>query len=139
MVRVIVAIALAVLLTACGITGDKPPAILVERALSMQLSQTQEELSQQLRLAYQPDVAVQKLKISAQLPLKIQSLQSFQVKGTCDYTVKLPTQNRTERNIPFEVFLQRQQEGKTWRLATLKPGENGDRDWVTQRIPTETF
>jgi hypothetical protein len=139
MLRVIVAIALTMVLSACGITGAKPPTDLVERALALQLSQTQEELSQQLRLGYLPDVTIQRLKIADQSSLQIQSLQAFQVNGTCDYTVKLPTQSRTQRQVPFEVFLQRQAEGKTWRLAALKADETGDRVWVTQRIPGETF
>jgi hypothetical protein len=36
------------------------------------------------------------------------------------------------------VYLQRQIEGKTWRVAQLQPGdgERGDR-WVTQLISTD--
>jgi hypothetical protein len=139
MLRVFVAIALVFFLTACSNVGTSPDSALIERALSLQLSQTQEELSQQLRLSYLPDVTIQKLNVFERSPLKIQNLQSFQIKGTCDYLVKLPTQNRTQRKAPFEVFLQRQKEGKTWRLAMQKPDETGDRVWVTQRIPTETF
>jgi hypothetical protein len=64
----------------------------------------------------------------------IQDLQSFRVQGTYDYTVKLPTQQVTQRQNPFEVYLQRQQEGKTWRVARLQTNEVGEQVWVTQRV-----
>jgi hypothetical protein len=104
----------------------------------MQLSQTQEELSQQLHLDLQPDVEIKRLRIQTQTPLLIQNLQAFRVSGVCDYGVQLAARSRIEHNVPFEVFLQRQSEAKTWRLALQKP-QDGEFVWVTQRIPTDKF
>jgi hypothetical protein len=139
MKRVIWAIALSLLLTACGTVGVKLPQDLVEQAIALQLSQTQQELSQQLRLDLQPEIQIRRVKISEKKPLQIQELQAYQVKGTCDYTIQLPKRAITQRQAPFEVYLQRQKEGKTWRLAFIKTNENDEPIWATQRIFTDMF
>lgn len=138
MLRLVWTIGLALLLTGCATTGLQPNSSLVQQAIGLQLSQTQQELRQQLHLDQSADITVNRVTIAQQTPLQIENLPSYHVTGTCDFTVKLPKRDLTERNTPFEVYLQRQSEGKTWRLATLKPGEDGS-TWVTQRIPTAQF
>jgi hypothetical protein len=133
--RVFCAIALAVLLTACGGVGGGPGRQLVERAIAIQLSQTQQQLSKQLRLNTQPSsITINRVSIAEKTPLEIGDLQAYRVKGTYDYTIKLPTHRVTQRENPFEVYLQRQKEGKTWRLAKQQISEGGEPTWVTQRI-----
>ncbi|NJP10319.1 MAG: hypothetical protein HC866_13285 [Leptolyngbyaceae cyanobacterium RU_5_1] len=140
MLRVIWAIALALLLTACGPSAPEPTTQLVEQAIALQLNQAQQELSQQLRLDSPPtDIRVSRIKITQQTPLTIQNLQSYHIKGTCDFTVKRPKHSVTQHQTPFEVYLQRQMEGKTWRLASLKTNEDHQSVWVTQRIPSSQF
>lgn len=135
MLRVILAIALVWLLTACGGTGSEPRAELVEQAIAWQLSQTQQELSQQLRLPFTPDaIQVSHVKVTQQTPLKIQNLPSYRVKGTCDFTIKRPKNSTSQRDVPFEVYLQRQAEEKTWRVADLKANEAGNLTWLTQPL-----
>lgn len=139
-IRAIWAIALALVLTACGFVGGKPNTELIEQAIALQLSQTQQELSQQLRLDDQPiSIRINRIKIAEQTPLQINQLQSYHLLGICDFTVKFAQRSITQQDAPFEVYLQRQQEGKTWRVASLKSNENGELTWVTQRIPTEQF
>jgi len=140
MVRVMWAIALAFLLTACGAVGQTPGKDLVEQAIALQLGQVQQELSQQLRLDEQPsELKINRVAISEQIPLKINNLPSFHILGSCDYTVKLPNRSIPQRNIPFEVYLQRQQEGKTWRVAFPRMTDTGELSWLTQRIPTAVY
>lgn len=140
MVRVICAIALAILLTACGTLGQGPGKDLVEQALILQLEQVQQELSQQLRLGEQStEFKINRIAISTQTPLTINNLAAFHIVGSCNYTVKLPDHAIPQRKIPFEVYLQRQQEGKTWRVAFPRTTENGDLTWITQRIPTAVY
>ncbi len=137
MVRVILAIALAFVLSACSLAGATPEIAVVERAIALQLNQTQEQLSQQLRLDTQPAITVNRIRITDQTPLTIQDLQSYRVKGTCSYTVKLSKRSQTQQQAPFEVYLQRQQEGKNWRLA-YPDNKDGKSSWITYRIPTGT-
>jgi hypothetical protein len=139
MLRGFLAIALVLLLTACNVAGVEPNKALVERAIALQLEQAQTELSQQLRLDTPTEIRIKHLTITEQTPLTIQNLPSYRVKGNCDFTVNLPKRSVTQRQIPFEVYLQRQKEGKTWRRAFLKTNDNGDSFWASQRIPSKTF
>ncbi len=133
--RFFCAIVLVVLLTACGGVGGGPNRQLVERAIELELGQTQQLLSKQLRLDFAPEsITVKRLKITNQAPLEIGNLQGYRVTGIYDYTVQLPTRKVTQRENPFEVYLQRQKEGKTWRLAKPQVSEDGEPTWVTQRI-----
>lgn len=135
MLRVILAIGLAWLLTACSGAGTELRAELVEQAIAWQLSQTQQELSQQLRLPVTPDgIRVSHVKVTQQTPLKIQNLPSYQVRGTCDFTIKRPKHTLTQRQVPFEVYLQRQTAEKTWRAAYPKVNEAGEPTWLTQPL-----
>jgi hypothetical protein len=128
------ALVLAVLLTACGLPIGGPSHRLVERAIEQQLHQTQAALNQQLRLNVQPtDLEIKQVVIAEQTPLTIEDLKAFRVRGTYNITTKLPTRQITQQN-PFEVYLQRQKEGKTWRLAHPETDDNGQSLWVTQRL-----
>ncbi len=129
-------IALAVLITACGSVGKGPTRQLVEQAIALQLSQTQQALGKQLKLSpVDSTIAVQHVTVTAQTPLIIDSLPAFRVQGIYDFTVKLPTREVSQRQNPFEVYLQRQAEGKTWRAARLETDEVGAPIWITQRLP----
>lgn len=140
MLRGIWAIVLVILLTACGAVGQTPRKDLVEQAIALQLNQVQQELSQQLRLVdSSANINVNRVAIAKQIPLKINDLSSFHILGSCDYTIKLPNHSVSQKEIPFEVYLQRQQEGKTWRVAFPKETQEGELTWVTQRIPTAVY
>jgi hypothetical protein len=132
MIRVILAMMLAVLLTACG-AGNAPDRTLVEKAIALQLSQTQQELTQQLFRGTISPVAAQisHVKIKQQRHLAIADLDGYRVRGTYDLTLDLPKQKVSQRQNRFEIYLQQQSEGKTWKLA--RPLAGGE-DWVTQVI-----
>jgi len=129
------AIVLVILLTACGLPIGAPSHHLVERAIVLQLRQTQAALNQQLRLDVQPtDLEIRRVVIADQTPMTIEDLKAFRVRGTYNVTTKLPTRQITEQQNPFDVYLQRQKEGKTWHLARLQADDNGEPTWLTQRI-----
>lgn len=133
----VLAILLTVLLVACSPLAVAPSNQLVQQALALELTQTQQELHQQLRLDHpedQPEIS--RLVIQEMTPLVIQGLQSFHVRGTYNLTVHLSDRRVTQSQNPFDLYLQRQPEGKTWRLAHYVPeGEDGP-TWLTQLIPT---
>jgi hypothetical protein len=87
----------------------------VEKAIALQLEKTQQQLNQQLDLDFQ-GFKINHLSITQEKPLTIQNLITYQVRGTYDLTFKLPKRKLTQANKPFEVYLQLQKEGKTWRL-----------------------
>jgi len=137
-IRMGLVLLLSLSLTACG--GQMPDRSLVEKAIALQFSQTQAELAQQLRVssANQPSFSFSEVKIEARQPLQIDQFRGFRVEGTYELTLVYPNRSVVQRHNPFEVYLQRQAEGKTWRLARLQvgrsPAGNPDNYWVTQLI-----
>ncbi len=117
MIRKILAIALMLFLTGCGSIGNTPTLDLVRRAISIQVSQTQQELAQQLQLDTPPTWEIRGLSIQQQEVIRLDRLTTFHLRGTYNLRLQLPTQQVTRRKTPFDVYLQRQAEGKTWRLA----------------------
>jgi hypothetical protein len=108
---------------------------LVQQAIALELGQTQQELSQQLRLNDEPrKVQINRVIVTDESPLTIQGLDAYRVQGTYDYTATLPSRKVAQRNNSFDVYLQRQREGKTWRLAKQIKGDDGQPKWVTRRI-----
>lgn len=136
-VRVFIVVGLISFLTACG-PGGGPSSGLVKKAIALQLTQVQQELSQQLSASsiQASSVNIDRVNITEQEALPIEDLEGYRVRGTYNLTLKTKHRRVTQRQNPFEVYLQRQAEGKTWRLARPQPlaDEPGDR-WATQLIP----
>ncbi|MFM7450795.1 MAG: hypothetical protein ACKO24_19605 [Leptolyngbyaceae cyanobacterium] len=130
----LIAILLVLMLTACS-RGTEPTRSLVQQAIALELGQAQQELGQQLRLESEATRSqINRVTITNEAPLIIEGLEAYRVRGTYDYTTALPSRKVIQRNNPFDIYLQRQQEGKTWRLAKQIKGDNGQPRWVTRRI-----
>ena len=134
-VRLIVTLILLAMLTACGVSGQAPSMQLVEKALAFQLHLTQNQFTQQLHSS-PPRFEIAQLQITDTKPLIIQDLPAYHVQGTYNLIAKLPHQTVTQQNNLFEVYLQRQKEGKTWRLARPQADIKDSRlVWLTYLIP----
>ena len=110
------------------------PTDLVRQAIVLQLTQANEILTQQLGLADQEvaNFQVDNLIITQEKSITIQNLPALQVRGTYNLTVNSPKQRVKKFRNPFEIYLQVQAEGKTWRLA--RPiAQDGD-TWATRII-----
>lgn len=122
MSRLILTAILLGLLTACGISGIEPSTQVVQRGLikfnelvALQLNQTaRQQLSGRPQL---PGFKINRLVITEQQPLVIQDLPAYRVQGTYNLTIRLPKRRVTQQQNPFDIYLQRQKEGKTWRLV----------------------
>jgi len=121
MIRFVFTAILLILVTACTSIALLPTPELVQKAIAFQLEQTQQQLNQQLDLNFQK-VNIQRISITQQQPLSIENLPAYRVKGNYDFTVKLPKRSFQQIEKPFEVYLQIQKEGKSWRL--LIPEKN---------------
>lgn len=131
MVRLVL-IGLLVLLSACS-AGITPSNQVLQRGLALQLKQTQQQLSEQLGLDVK-DFEIKRVKITQLYPLEIQNLPANHVQGTYDITIQLPKRRVTQHN-SFDIYLQRQKEGKTWRLAIPKvTGDDNQLVWFTYLI-----
>jgi hypothetical protein len=120
MVRLFVT-GILVFLTACSSIVLLPTYDLVQKAIALQVEQTQQQLSQKLDLDFQA-FDIQGLSITQQKPLTIENLPAYRVRGTYNLIVKLPKRSFTQAQKPFELYLQIQKEGKSWRL--LLPDKN---------------
>jgi len=113
-------ILLLTVLTACG--GNTPPKGLapgkeiVKHAIERQLTLTEDRLTAQLDRPSVTDFKVERLNIKTLTPLYIADLPAYQIRGTYTLKLNLPRQEVTQDKNEFEVYLQRQVEGKTWRL-----------------------
>jgi hypothetical protein len=135
MMRLVLMGILLVLLAACGTSSMEPSSQLVQRALTLQLSQIQQHLSQQLQSSAPRSFEIDRLVIKEKQPLVIGDLPAYQVRGSYDLTIQLPRKRITQQHNPFEVYLQRQQEGKTWRLALPQSsGKDTNKVWRTYSI-----
>jgi len=112
---------LIIFLTACSSIALLPTPELVQKAIALQLEQTQQQLNQQLDLNFQK-FNIQRISITQEQPLTIENLPAYRVQGNYDFTVKLPKRSFKQVEKPFEVYLQIQKEGKSWRL--LIPEKN---------------
>lgn len=134
MVRLVFIAILLVLLTACGSIGLLPTSQLVQKAIALQLSQTQQQLNQQLNLDFQ-GFEIKRLAITQEKPLTIENLPAFRVRGTYDLILKLPNRQLKQLQQPFDLYLQIQKEGKTWRLLLPdKGGKDTQRLWRSYLI-----
>jgi len=121
MIRFVFTVILLILVTGCTSLALLPTPELVQKAIAIQLEQTQQQLNQQLDLNFQK-FNIQRISITQQQPLTIENLPAYRVQGNYDFTVKLPKRSFKQLEKPFEVYLQIQQEGKSWRL--LIPEQN---------------
>jgi hypothetical protein len=105
MIKLIFTTILIIFLTACTTIALLPTPELVQKAIALQLEQTQQQLNQQLDLNFQK-FNIQRISITQQQPLTIENLPAYRVQGNYDFTVKLPKRSFKQLEKPFEVYLQ---------------------------------
>lgn len=136
MVRLILTAILLVVLTACGTVGLEPSSQVVQRAL-VKLNEVialQLDEPQQLNFDFK-GFEINRVAITQQEPLVIQNLPAYHVRGIYNLTLKLPGRRVNQQQNPFDIYLQRQKEGKTWRLALPQlNGKDNNLTWRTYLI-----
>lgn len=126
-------------LTACGTSkpslGLAPSKQLVQKAITLQVSQTQKQLTQQLQSSAS-SFEITRVAMKQLEPLFLGGLPAYHILGNYSLKIQLPEQQTTQQKNSFDVYLQRQKQGKTWRLVV--PEDNGKSDkatWRTYLIP----
>jgi hypothetical protein len=115
MIRFVLTGILLLLMTACTSLALLPTYDLVEKGIMIQLEQTQQGLQQKVDLDFQK-FDIKGVSITQQQPLNIGNLPAYHVQGTYDLIFKLPNQEISQLQKPFDIYLQIQREGKSWRL-----------------------
>jgi hypothetical protein len=115
-------------LTACGTSapsrGLAPSKQLVQKAIALQVSQTQQRLTQQLQSSL-PKFEITQVSLKQLQPLFVGGLPTYHILGTYKTKIQLPEQQATQEKNSFDVYIQRQKEGKTWRLAIPQDSGKG--------------
>ena len=123
------------LLTACSRTPYSLQfgldEAVVKQAIALQLNQREQVISQSLSTPV-PQLEINQIKINSIEPIFIANLPSYHLQGTYNLILNLPRQQVTQKRNTFEIYLQRQLEGKTWRL--LKRDNQEDEQWFTYSI-----
>jgi hypothetical protein len=125
-------------LSACGTStpslGLAPSKQLVQKAIALQVSQTQQRLTQQLQSS-PPKFEITQVRLKQLEPLFIGDLPTYHFRGTYNLKFDLPQQQLTQEKNAFDVYLQRQKEGKTWRLLLPQDVDKGAQaSWRTYLI-----
>lgn len=109
-------------LTACsGATSAPlefaPNGDIVQQAIAQQLRQQLNPLSQQLNTTH-PDLDIGQINVKNIESIVISDLPTYHLQGTYNVKLILPHQVVEQKGNHFNVYLQRQAEGKTWRLLS---------------------
>jgi hypothetical protein len=121
LIRLISTLFLIFLTTACNLVlvTNKD---LVEKAIALQINLSQEQITQQFRQKSTPPLKINRVVITDVESLKLEDLPTFRVRGSYDFTLEYPQREVIHKQNPYQVYLQQQKEGKTWRL--LRPQKN---------------
>jgi hypothetical protein len=133
MVRLIIMVMLVVLLSACNGNPLTPTGKLIKKAITLQVEQTQQQLTKQLEVDFK-GFEIKHLAIRQQKYQIINTLPAYRVEGTYDLKLKLPNRELMQDKKPFEIYMQLQKEGKTWRL--LQPDNTQPEENTEEAKPT---
>jgi hypothetical protein len=122
--RGILAVILIFFLTAC--TSSIPPrelspnGDLVKKAIALQLKLTEQVIADSLS-ATNPNLKISNIRVKELEPIYIGKLAVYHLQGKFNLNIKLPSRQVTQKDNQFDIYLQRQIEGKTWRLLKKEP------------------
>ena len=97
-----------------------PDGTIIVQTMQMELRQYYHSLSQTLA-AKPPDLKLQNIQVTQLDSFFLKGLPVYHVQGTYDLELKFTTRKETRKNNPFDLHLQRQMEGKTWRSLKKVP------------------
>ncbi len=137
-----VALIFLLFLTACGSptppTSFAPGGEIVKSAIALSLNLTQEKVTKQLN-ASDPNLGVSQINVKNIEPIYIGHLPTYHLEGTYNLKIGLPEQEVTQKDNPFDIYIQRQKEGKSWRLVKRETDSEGETQWLTYFIHHGSF
>jgi hypothetical protein len=112
-------ISLSSLIVACNSptppTEFAPDVEIVEKAIVLQLSQNFQRLSNQLNTTL-PQLKINQIQVKQLDSILVAQLFTYHLQGTYNLKLMFSRQIKEQKNNRFEIYLQRQIEGETWRL-----------------------
>lgn len=92
-----------------------PGGDIVKRAIELQIDRSEQRISEYLT-ASPPKLEINKIAVKQIEPIFVGDLAAYHLQGTYNLTLKFSRQQVTQNKNSFDIYLQRQAEGKTWRL-----------------------
>ena len=134
----LLAIVIFISLTACaGATSAPlefaPNGDIIQQAIAQQLHQQLNPLSQQLNTAH-PDLDIGQINVKKIESVVISELPTYHLQGTYHLKLILPHQIVEQKNNHFNIYLQRQAEGKTWRLLSKDNKASDETQWKSYLV-----
>jgi hypothetical protein len=120
-IQVLVILGISILSWGCS--SNFVSTAIVREGIGLYLTQTQTELSTSLHLP-PPDFQVQRVNIDEQRVFLHDRLPTYHVQGHYNLRLKFLRQTIVQQDNPFDLYLQQQSEGKSWRLL-LPSGTQG--------------
>lgn len=137
-VKFIPTVGLILLLVACS--APTPPISLapggdiVQKAIALQLKQSQQQLSEQLK-ASNPALKITRVSVKQIEPLYLGKLPTYHLVGTYNLNIDLSDRKVTQKDNEFDLYVQRQKEGKTWRwLKRVVSDPDAAPQWLSYLI-----
>ncbi len=124
MIKLVLTAILLVILTGCNFGTPEPNKQLIKNAIAISMQETQQQLRENLNLDFR-ELEINHLSIKQRKLMSVEHLPAFRIQGTYDLNLKLPKRNIEQPQKLFDIYLQLQKEGKTWRLL-LPPGSNDE-------------
>ncbi|TVQ48921.1 MAG: hypothetical protein EA365_00785 [Gloeocapsa sp. DLM2.Bin57] len=124
MKRWLLSLSIVLMLTGCsGPTpslGFAPDGTIINKAIALALEQTQASLSEQLTTNL-PTTEISNINVDELEPLYVGKLPTYHLRGTYVLKLQLSENNTEKQTNEFDIYVQRQIEGKTWRLLKKQP------------------
>ncbi len=92
-----------------------PSPKIIEKAIKIQLEQKYQQISEQLKTE-QPAFKILKINVNKIEPTIKLNLPTYHLEGNCQISWRLNKSKRKKITNNFQLDLQRQSSGKTWRL-----------------------
>lgn len=137
-VQFLIMLSLVVGLTACRPAEPPleftPEGAIIQKAITLQLEQTEQRLSEQLKVP-SPQFEISNIQVKNNVPVFIENLAAYHLSGTYRLKLKLLHRDVLQDKNPFDIYLQRQAEGKTWRLLSKTiPNSTAQPQWSSYLI-----
>jgi len=103
-----------------------PNGAVIQQTIQGKLAAHYRDLSQTIT-AQPPQLEIKNIAVKDIDSFFLNRLPVYHVRGTYDVSLAFSHQDRNRRNNAFDLYLQRQKEGKTWR--SLEPDASGWRSY----------
>ncbi len=137
MKQICLLLTLIFLVTGCSAVAPPlefaPPPDTIKKGIVLQLQQRYSNLSSQLNHTH-PLPVIKQINVTKIEPLFIANFATYHLKGTYQIQLNLATHTVEQKQNKFDIYLQRQRQGKTWRLLRKDTSTNPDK-WSSYHIP----